>query len=853
MFGKLRVNLAAVFVCLAFIAYPGPAQARATYATEFDAALTVTSTTESESFDGWGELSGRTQRKESYSTDLIVSVYRNKLDRYIEDPFKALKNIDYRTTSMFEIASGSNSLEDSAGKSSRFPVKVNISSRMWERSIEGKDKGLVLTYVYDGQGTLDKTGVGMHISPIPPGSGKGPVVSLVSGYRLVVSAGNIQSFTDPSAPRAKARYYDQYLKKWIDDPQKYGIAPSSHWVLSNTHLYPEIGEDATVKLAEFPDPWELQKFLTDPKGSATFTVKASYYVDNSSEKSTTDISVTLTLTPRPQKLEAVIYAPSGYEEWLPKGGRDEKSAGNGVVITTRLQVEDDPFDFPMEKVQFRYELVDTSKERGVCLNSPGLDLAAAMSGSLDEPEYDLKISAKNNPHLEVSEDGQTATTKEQAINPQFPSISSVRVDCFDWGAHAKLKVTAVLEDGTEIPAHVDGKPDKTEFAIPIDDNDNYVADAWEKQMKVFGRNLPAAWDESPQPKGQRANGDGISLYEKYRGLYCSKLDAGGGGGAGAGSVTHERLDPNYKYLFVCDENGILSAIAHDPIPEAAARSFEILSGLRIRLVSGSYWTGPGSIGDARRIVNFNQGDDTNAIEQTALHVTVTDDYNLVPPGWLEFWESSRGEPLIVGVFDTWQYSSGYAFPDIGGGKIGSPRYTYQINISLGLLDYNLKRSAAAHVRRQDWACEEDDTIERNFQEWMDEHPHTYDDFHPEPGQSTELLDAYEARREQQKREHEALEERIKQAVEDYIDAHPDEWQRRRAIQIAYVLAHELGHGVGMSHHADDSGDPMCIITVFQCDYNTDPYDVLDARQLDKIPNKICPSCMKQIVVSDGKQ
>lgn len=63
---------------------------------------------------------------------------------------------------------------------------------------------LVLTYVYDGQGTLDKTGVGLHISPIPPGSGKGPVVRLTSGYRLVVSAGNIQSFTDPSAPRAKA-------------------------------------------------------------------------------------------------------------------------------------------------------------------------------------------------------------------------------------------------------------------------------------------------------------------------------------------------------------------------------------------------------------------------------------------------------------------------------------------------------------------------------------------------------------------------------------------------------------------------------------------------------------------------
>lgn len=202
--------------------------------------------------------------------------------------------------------------------------------------------------------------------------------------------------------------------------------------------------------------------------------------------------MTLTLTPRPQRLEAVIYAPSDYKEWLPKGGPNEISAGNGLVVTTRLQLENDPSELPAEKVRFRYELVDTSREHGVCLNSPGLDLAAAMSGSLDHPEYDLKISAQKNPLFEVSEDGQTATTKEQAINPQFPSISAVWIDCFDWGAYAKLKVTAILEDGTEILAHVDGKPEQTELTIPIDDNSNHVADAWEKQIGVFDQNLPVA-------------------------------------------------------------------------------------------------------------------------------------------------------------------------------------------------------------------------------------------------------------------------------------------------------------------------------------------------------------------------
>ena len=101
MAGKARMYVAATFICLALAIGPGRSQAQATYATEFDVALTVTSITKSESFDGWGELSKRSQRNESYSTDLIMSVYRNKLDRYIEDPFKALKNIDYRATTMF--------------------------------------------------------------------------------------------------------------------------------------------------------------------------------------------------------------------------------------------------------------------------------------------------------------------------------------------------------------------------------------------------------------------------------------------------------------------------------------------------------------------------------------------------------------------------------------------------------------------------------------------------------------------------------------------------------------------------------------------------------------------------------
>jgi len=502
-----------------------------------------------------------------------------------------------------------------------------------------------------------------------------------------------------------------------------------------------------------------------------------------------------------------------------------------------------------DKIKYRYELIDTSRERGICTNTPGMDMAAAFSGNLPTPEYDMKISKSRNPHLEVADDGQSAVTRDDQADSKYSAVGWICIDAYDYGASARLKITATTEDGQEIPAHVEGKPDETELCLPLDDNDNKVADVWEKQMGVFGKNLPANADVSPNPRGQRADGDGISLYEKYRGFLCSKLPA-------SGAVAHERLDPNYKHLFVRDANAIMRAIVNDPHPQAAALAFEALSGLRIRIVSGTLWTGPGSVNDGRRIVNFNSSDEVRAVEQTALHITTTPDTTLVPAEWLKWWEGLTGEPLTAGLFDTWVMSSGMAFPDSGGTGagtgMGSPMRTYQINISLGLIEYHLKQSAAAHVRRQDWAREEHDRIERDFDKWVNDTPHTYDDFHPAAGQSTAFLDAYNARVAQRDQEKAALEKRIMQEVEDYIAAHADEWQRRRSIQIAYVVSHELGHGVGMSHHASASGDKMCIMTVFECDYETDSYDVLDARQLDKIPNRICPSCMKRIVVSDAK-
>ena len=212
-----------------------------------------------------------------------------------------------------------------------------------------------------------------------------------------------------------------------------------------------------------------------------------------------------TLSPAGQvDAEAVIIPPKDYPNWQPQAGDDEKTAGNSLVVTAKIYKKGHPQEPSRQKAQFKFELVDVSKEKGVCLNWPAVDAT---------DDFDLQIDPLANLELTIGDE-----KRQNAISEKGLDESKVKITSYDWGAWGKLKVTAVFLDGTEVPAHLEGNKAKNELVIPKDDNGNHIADAWEEPFHLAGGSNAKDDRDSIPPGPPGDDGDGLSLYEEYRGF-----------------------------------------------------------------------------------------------------------------------------------------------------------------------------------------------------------------------------------------------------------------------------------------------------------------------------------------------
>jgi hypothetical protein len=302
----------------------------------------------------------------------------------------------------------------------------------------------------------------------------------------------------------------------------------------------------------------------------------------------TRYSYSLTLS-RPSDLEAVIIPLPGYDDWWPNASKTEDKAGpKPLAVKVRLQKKGAPNEPGPKRAKFKFELIDTTKEKGVCLNWPA-----------DKPQdtYDLRIERDKNENLDFKDDrdneGQKAETKEKKL-----SEAAVIISCFDWGAYARLKVTAVLDDGkgTKIPAHLESDKSKYELPIPKDKNDNKIADGWEDAKGVSGQ--PEDDDTEKDPEGDGHPGDGLTLYEEYRGF----MENG----------THIFGDPKKKDLFICNKIGQMAKLG--------ISKFEDISGLAVhsKLKPGGR-SGPGEL-DASRIINRNHTNMAHIVDQHGVFI-----------------------------------------------------------------------------------------------------------------------------------------------------------------------------------------------------------------------------------------
>jgi len=287
--------------------------------------------------------------------------------------------------------------------------------------------------------------------------------------------------------------------------------------------------------------------------------------------STRDVTWNIHSGPQPET-EVEIIQPKFYNMWVPEAKEDEKTIGNFIDVEIVAHKQGDPGAEPPKKVlRYKIELEETSREKGVDLNWPPKSQA--------RDDFDMKID-KNNPSINVPDDkGQSAETKESDLTD-----FTVRVNSYDWGGYTKLHVTAELEDHSRVVGHVRGHPEQEVLVLPKDDNSNHIADFWEDTH--WGGTSAASGDDDETPYGDGDSGDGLSLYEEYRGFHAQ----------GA----HIRTEPKLKDIFIYDPSNLL----YDS--NNLGLGFFAASGLTIHLVKDKEFADEGGATNPH-VINPNRG------------------------------------------------------------------------------------------------------------------------------------------------------------------------------------------------------------------------------------------------------
>jgi hypothetical protein len=233
-----------------------------------------------------------------------------------------------------------------------------------------------------------------------------------------------------------------------------------------------------------------------------------------------DVTAWLTTALAPEDEGEATVEIEGYEDWIPEGNiGDPERAGNTLQIKVKAHKKEKPNQPLDKKVNFTFTLEGVSMEPGVCMNWP----------PKTNSNYGLRILEDRNPELEV-------LGPDSARNRRAGEKASLTVSTFSYGAWGRLKVQAVTEDGASLKVCFQEKEIDT-IPLPYYEHNDHIAVAWLKQHGMVGK--PADWDGETDPPGSKGAGDGLTLYEEYRGF--------------AVKGKHVMGHPTKKDIFICDE------------------------------------------------------------------------------------------------------------------------------------------------------------------------------------------------------------------------------------------------------------------------------------------------------------
>ena len=290
-----------------------------------------------------------------------------------------------------------------------------------------------------------------------------------------------------------------------------------------------------------------------------------------------------------------------YKEWRPSTTLDA-SDGEPIEFTATLKLKDG--SKPNQTAErFEWELIETSKEPGVAMNWP-----------LENPQTDFDLHLdreviKTSSLVRAPAD-DTAQKVTSYMGPNGSLSDKLRVFPRDWGGWSVLRVTAYLTGGTKLVGKYKGEKEE-DVRLPDRDKGDLVAKSWRKAKGVSGKDDS---DEENDPVGDGTKGDGLTLYEEYRGFIENQ--------------SHIEGDPRKKDFFIRTV---------DPgVTLAGIKKFERISSLAVhhKFLVQEF---PGS-----RVINFNHKAAPHAVDQHGVVANV----DLEASGYAEA-DGGPGNPKMI--------------------------------------------------------------------------------------------------------------------------------------------------------------------------------------------------------------
>jgi hypothetical protein len=209
----------------------------------------------------------------------------------------------------------------------------------------------------------------------------------------------------------------------------------------------------------------------------------------------------ITLDPDPEELELAVTS-KGLEKFRPTA-RPGGIRGSDVDLTATLKRKDG--GKPTKRVaHFFWEFAQSSRVPGYTMNAP-------LHNPSADPDLRFEPGTDKNFMITDQEEAQRGET----VPGEYLS-STVWIGSYDWGGYAAIKVTAVLQNGDKLTGYLEGDKQQTEIRVPKRPAGGYIADAWKHGHNIEGQS--DFGDDEDNPKGDGHTGDGLTLYEEYRGF-----------------------------------------------------------------------------------------------------------------------------------------------------------------------------------------------------------------------------------------------------------------------------------------------------------------------------------------------